>query len=223
MCILINVIIRWSLLWTPWLRSPIWIIVSLLFASNIWCPVLWSLRLWSSTALEEWLPRRLRCTRRHQAPLDHLQWVPNTTIQLNCLQSLILHFHINYLKTRSRAICFLFIWMFVLIVLVIVIQDQNGMISWQVNPQTKKSLPFSAKKCESKMLPRVGDLVTFDVYQVWCYHFVIKRCIHKMLIDVQLYNCILISKGQLILEALAGKSNLVLKFFKWCQLCLIYF
>ncbi|CAB3226075.1 unnamed protein product [Arctia plantaginis] len=44
--------------------------------------------------------------------------------------------------------------------------EQNGLISWQVNPQTKKSLQFSSKKCESKMLPRVGDVVTFDVYQV---------------------------------------------------------
>ncbi|XP_026738767.1 cold shock domain-containing protein E1 [Trichoplusia ni] len=44
--------------------------------------------------------------------------------------------------------------------------DLNGLISWQVNQQTKKSLPFSSKKCESKMLPRVGDIVTFDVYQV---------------------------------------------------------
>ncbi|XP_021206112.1 cold shock domain-containing protein E1 isoform X2 [Bombyx mandarina] len=43
--------------------------------------------------------------------------------------------------------------------------DTNGLISCQIN-QTKKSLPFMAKKCESKMLPRVGDKVTFDLYQV---------------------------------------------------------
>lgn len=45
-------------------------------------------------------------------------------------------------------------------------QEYNGLISWQVNQQTKKSIPFSAKKCESKMLPRNGDVVTFDLYQV---------------------------------------------------------
>ncbi|XP_050560096.1 cold shock domain-containing protein E1 isoform X1 [Spodoptera frugiperda] len=44
--------------------------------------------------------------------------------------------------------------------------EYNGLISWQVNQQTKKSIPFSAKKCESKMLPRNGDVVTFDLYQI---------------------------------------------------------
>lgn len=44
-------------------------------------------------------------------------------------------------------------------------QDTNGLISCQIN-QTKKVLPYSIKNCESKMLPRVGDGVVFDVYQV---------------------------------------------------------
>ncbi|KAJ8736948.1 hypothetical protein PYW07_000219 [Mythimna separata] len=44
--------------------------------------------------------------------------------------------------------------------------EYNGVISWQVNQTTKKSVPFSSKKCESKMLPRTGDVVTFDVFQV---------------------------------------------------------
>lgn len=44
--------------------------------------------------------------------------------------------------------------------------EQNGLINWQVNQQTKKSIPYLFKKCGSKMLPRVGDLVTFDVFQV---------------------------------------------------------
>lgn len=44
--------------------------------------------------------------------------------------------------------------------------EYNGVISWQVNQQTKKPVPYSTKKCESKMLPRTGDIVTFDVFQV---------------------------------------------------------
>ncbi|XP_060809843.1 cold shock domain-containing protein E1 [Amyelois transitella] len=43
--------------------------------------------------------------------------------------------------------------------------DSNGTIGCQING-VKKSLPFTAKKCESKMLPRVGDKVIFDAYQV---------------------------------------------------------
>ncbi|XP_037299850.1 cold shock domain-containing protein E1 [Manduca sexta] len=43
--------------------------------------------------------------------------------------------------------------------------DTNGLITCQIN-QTKKTLPFMAKKCESKTLPRVGDKVVFDLYQV---------------------------------------------------------
>ncbi|XP_038216584.1 cold shock domain-containing protein E1 isoform X2 [Zerene cesonia] len=41
---------------------------------------------------------------------------------------------------------------------------ENGIITCQIN-NAKKNIPFSAKKCESKMLPRVGDKVTFDIYQ----------------------------------------------------------
>ncbi|XP_026315567.1 cold shock domain-containing protein E1 isoform X2 [Hyposmocoma kahamanoa] len=43
--------------------------------------------------------------------------------------------------------------------------DSNGLITCQING-TKKTLPFAAKKCETKLLPRVGDKVTFDIYQV---------------------------------------------------------
>ncbi|CAK1554199.1 unnamed protein product [Leptosia nina] len=42
--------------------------------------------------------------------------------------------------------------------------SENGVITCQIN-NVKKNIPFSAKKCESKMLPRVGDKVTFDIYQ----------------------------------------------------------
>ncbi|XP_028167112.1 cold shock domain-containing protein E1 isoform X1 [Ostrinia furnacalis] len=44
-------------------------------------------------------------------------------------------------------------------------QESNGLITCQING-AKKSIPFSAKKCESKMSPRLGDKVVFDVYQV---------------------------------------------------------
>ncbi|CAK1588551.1 unnamed protein product [Parnassius mnemosyne] len=43
--------------------------------------------------------------------------------------------------------------------------DYNGLITAQISG-AKKSIPFTAKKCESKMLPRVGDKVMFDLYQV---------------------------------------------------------
>ncbi|XP_072930676.1 RNA-binding protein Unr isoform X2 [Epargyreus clarus] len=43
--------------------------------------------------------------------------------------------------------------------------DYNGIITCQIN-NMKKTLPFTAKKCETKLLPRVGDKVTFDIYQV---------------------------------------------------------
>ncbi|KAI8431064.1 hypothetical protein MSG28_001125 [Choristoneura fumiferana] len=43
--------------------------------------------------------------------------------------------------------------------------DYNGVITCQING-AKKTLSFMAKKCESKMLPRVGDKVTFDIYQL---------------------------------------------------------
>ncbi|XP_049886199.1 cold shock domain-containing protein E1 [Pectinophora gossypiella] len=42
--------------------------------------------------------------------------------------------------------------------------DGNGIITCQINGM-KKTLPFTTKKCESKMLPRVGDKVIFDIYQ----------------------------------------------------------
>ncbi|VVC94337.1 unnamed protein product [Leptidea sinapis] len=41
---------------------------------------------------------------------------------------------------------------------------ENGIISCQIN-NVKKNVPFSFKNCESKMLPRVGDKVYFDLYQ----------------------------------------------------------
>ncbi|XP_026762174.1 cold shock domain-containing protein E1 [Galleria mellonella] len=41
----------------------------------------------------------------------------------------------------------------------------NGLITCQING-SKKTISFMAKKCESKMLPRVGDKVMFDIYQV---------------------------------------------------------
>lgn len=44
-------------------------------------------------------------------------------------------------------------------------QDTNGVITCQING-SKKTLPFAAKNCETKLLPRVGDKVTFDIYQV---------------------------------------------------------
>ncbi|XP_068620395.1 RNA-binding protein Unr isoform X2 [Battus philenor] len=43
--------------------------------------------------------------------------------------------------------------------------DYNGIITAQING-VKKALPYTAKKCESKVLPRVGDKVTFDLYQI---------------------------------------------------------
>ncbi|XP_026500310.1 cold shock domain-containing protein E1 isoform X1 [Vanessa tameamea] len=42
---------------------------------------------------------------------------------------------------------------------------ETGIITCQIN-NMKKSISYTAKKCESKMLPRVGDKVTFDIYQV---------------------------------------------------------
>ncbi|CAG9558835.1 unnamed protein product [Danaus chrysippus] len=42
---------------------------------------------------------------------------------------------------------------------------ESGIITCQIN-NMKKSIPYTVKKCESKMLPRVGDKVTFDLYQV---------------------------------------------------------
>ncbi|CAH2985121.1 unnamed protein product [Chilo suppressalis] len=44
-------------------------------------------------------------------------------------------------------------------------QENNGVITCMVNG-IKKSVSFAAKKCEGKLLPRVGDKVTFDIYQV---------------------------------------------------------
>ncbi|XP_061723001.1 cold shock domain-containing protein E1 [Cydia pomonella] len=43
--------------------------------------------------------------------------------------------------------------------------EYNGVISCQING-AKKNLTYMAKKCDSKMLPRVGDKVIFDIYQV---------------------------------------------------------
>ncbi|KPI96212.1 Cold shock domain-containing protein E1 [Papilio xuthus] len=43
--------------------------------------------------------------------------------------------------------------------------DYNGLITAQING-VKKTLPYTAKKCESKMLPRNGDKVIFDLYQI---------------------------------------------------------
>ncbi|XP_059055369.1 cold shock domain-containing protein E1 isoform X2 [Achroia grisella] len=43
--------------------------------------------------------------------------------------------------------------------------DYNGTISCQING-SKKSASFMAKKCEGKVVPRVGDKVLCDVYQV---------------------------------------------------------
>ncbi|KAJ0184096.1 hypothetical protein K1T71_000519 [Dendrolimus kikuchii] len=43
-------------------------------------------------------------------------------------------------------------------------QDINGLINCQIS-QVKKPVPFAAKNCEAKMLPRVGDVVIFDLYQ----------------------------------------------------------
>ncbi|XP_039763660.1 cold shock domain-containing protein E1 isoform X2 [Pararge aegeria] len=42
---------------------------------------------------------------------------------------------------------------------------EHGIITCQIN-NVKKSISYTAKKCESKMLPRVGDKVIFDIYQV---------------------------------------------------------
>ncbi|KAL4717709.1 hypothetical protein ACJJTC_000858 [Scirpophaga incertulas] len=41
----------------------------------------------------------------------------------------------------------------------------SGIITCQING-VKKAVSFTTKKCESKLLPRVGDKVTLDVYQV---------------------------------------------------------
>ncbi|XP_023941125.1 cold shock domain-containing protein E1 isoform X2 [Bicyclus anynana] len=41
----------------------------------------------------------------------------------------------------------------------------DGLITCQMY-NVKKSIPFSAKKCESKMMPRIGDKVIFDAYRV---------------------------------------------------------
>ncbi|KAI5640316.1 hypothetical protein NE865_07241 [Phthorimaea operculella] len=43
--------------------------------------------------------------------------------------------------------------------------DQNGIISCQING-AKKTIQYNARKCESKMLPRIGDKVVFDIYQM---------------------------------------------------------
>ncbi|CAH2034866.1 unnamed protein product, partial [Iphiclides podalirius] len=45
------------------------------------------------------------------------------------------------------------------------VNEFNGLITAQING-AKKTIPYAAKKSESKILPHVGDKVVFDLYQV---------------------------------------------------------